>query len=122
MENDGTATNGRTIRPQIPGRPAAHTITIVEAALAADTSINAALARDILSMLRGEPARPTPTTGEDDTLLTVAEVARRIGKTQKTVHYLAKRGVFRKVAFPGQRRASGIQASSVYQYFKETEQ
>ena len=88
-------------------------------ALAADKAINGELADAVLSMLRGEPARPEPTTGGDE-VLPVAEVARRLHKTAKTVHLLARRGAFQKVAFPGQTRASGILRSSVEKYLVPT--
>lgn len=98
-------------------RAALPTTTVaITALLKADPEIDAATAQDVLVLLRGEePARPEPTTG-GDALLTVGEVARRIGKCRKTVHYLAARGVFKKVAFPGQTRASGILSSSVTRY------
>lgn len=100
-------------------RAAETTVAIVSAALAADKAINGELADAVLSMLRGEPARPEPTTGGDE-VLPVAEVARRLHKTAKTVHLLARRGAFQKVAFPGQTRASGILRSSVEKYLVPT--
>lgn len=46
-------------------------------------------------------------------VLTVGEVAARIGKTRKTVHLYCKMGLLKKAKFGAQSRASGILASSL---------
>ncbi len=48
-----------------------------------------------------------------DKILDFAEAARRLGRSAKGVHLLARRGVIRKAKFPGFSRASGVLASEV---------
>ena len=61
------------------------------------------------------------TTNEPaDTVLDFAEAARRLGRSAKGVHQLARRGVIRKAKFPGFSRASGVLASEVERLLKST--
>ncbi len=55
---------------------------------------------------------------EAEELLPVAEVARRLHKTPKTVHLYCKQGILRKVRAGGNSRASGVLASSLAAFLK----
>jgi hypothetical protein len=88
----------------------AATIEIVRAALKADPSIGAAERARILNLVRNPEATPT----EDvPVVLRRKEVARRLGRTLRSVDQLCEQGILEKVHFAGRTRACGILESSL---------
>ncbi len=81
----------------------------IAAILRADPSIDAATRAAVLKA-GSQPAIDRPQT---DTLLRVPQVAQILGRTPRSVHQLAKRGILRKVTFPGSTRAAGFRRSDV---------
>lgn len=89
------------------------TQVIIEAAIKADAGMTEAEKADILKRLK------TPEEdGNTGKVLTVAEVARRTGKTPKTVHYWCRQGYLQKVTIGKNSRASGILESSLAQWLE----
>lgn len=90
------------------------TRAIIEAAVNVDPTMTEAEKADILKRLK------TPEEDADkDKVLSVAEVARRTGKTPKTVHYWCRQGYLQKVTIGKNSRASGILESSLAQWLKK---
>lgn len=77
-----------------------------------DASMDAAEKAAFLAMIDTKPEE------KREQLLTVAEVARRLHKTPKTVHLYCRMGLLEKVTFGKQSRASGIRASSLEKLLK----
>ena len=46
-------------------------------------------------------------------ILSFEEAAGRLNRTERSIHYLARRGVIRKARLPGSARASGVLASDL---------
>ena len=46
-------------------------------------------------------------------IVSCEEAARRLNRTERSVHYLARRGIIRKAKLPGSTRASGVLASDL---------
>lgn len=82
------------------------TRAIIESAISLDGTMAEAEKAAILASLDGG-------RGDGDEVLPVAEVARRLHRTPKTVHLLARQNLLKKVTFGKQSRASGILASSL---------
>ena len=82
------------------------TRAIIESAIGLDGTMAEADKAAILASLDGGRA-------DGDEVLPVAEVARRLHKTPKTIHLYARQGFLRKATFGKQSRASGILASSL---------
>ncbi len=79
------------------------------AIMRADPSIDAATRAAVLKA-GSAPATDRPPT---DILLRVPQVAEILGRTPRSVHMLAQRGVLRKVTFPGSTRSAGFRRSDV---------
>ena len=88
------------------------TRAIIESAIGLDGTMAEADKAAILASLDGGRA-------DGDEVLPVAEVARRLHKTPKTVHLYARQGLLKKAVFGKQSRASGILASSLAALMKD---
>lgn len=53
-------------------------------------------------------------------ILSFEDAAKRIGRTKATVHLLAKRGVLKKILFPGSTRCAGVLASDLDSFLKNS--
>ena len=95
-----------------------NTKTAVMAVLRTDPSITPERMRFICAAMNGDPAAATAATATGDELLRPAEVAALIRRSRKTVHQLARRGVFRRVYAPHGRHALGISAESVRAFLR----
>lgn len=92
------------------------TLTAVAAIVQADPPKNR-VDRDTLLRTLGfieEPAKEQPA----EKLLSFGDAAKRIGRSKAVVHLLAKRGVLKKVLFPGGVRCAGVLASDVDRFLK----
>jgi predicted DNA-binding transcriptional regulator AlpA len=87
------------------------TKTIIEAAIKCDSTMTEAEKAVFLNHLK-TPAED----GDADKMLTVQEVARRLHKSQKTVHEWCKQGYLKKVTIGKNSRASGVLVSSLEQW------
>lgn len=81
---------------------------MIQTAAKCDTTMTADERRAVEALLEGRRA-----DAEADQILPVAEVARRLHKTPKTIHLWCAQGYLRKVTVGGNSRASGVLASSV---------
>ena len=86
------------------------TQVIIEAAIKADAGMTEAEKADLLKRLKTEE------DADKDKVLSVAEVARRIRRTRKTVHLWCRQGYLQKVTIGKNSRASGILESSLAQW------
>ena len=60
------------------------------------------------------------TTEPPEKILTFAEAAKRLGRSKRSVHLLARRKALRKVTFPGGQRAAGVLASDLDKLLKDS--
>lgn len=81
---------------------------MIQTAAKCDTTMTAEEREAVKALLEGR--RDAPDVGE---LLPVAEVARRLHKTTKTVHLYCRQGYLHKVQIGANSRASGIPAAEV---------
>jgi len=65
-----------------------------------------------LGMDEALPERPA------EKILSFEEAASRLNRTERSIHYLARRGVIRKAKLPGYTRASGVLASDLDKLLK----
>ena len=86
---------------------------MIQTAAKCDATMTADEREAVKTLLEGPRAEP-----EAEELLPVAEVARRLHKTSKTVHLYCKQGILRKVRAGGNSRASGVLASSLAAFLK----
>ncbi len=61
----------------------------------------------------------TPTEPPEK-ILTFEAAAKRLGRSKRAVHALARRNVLRKVTFPGGQRAAGVLASDLDRLLKDS--
>ena len=48
-----------------------------------------------------------------DKILSFEDAAKRVGRSKRVIHLLARRGVLRKATFPGGQRAAGVRESDL---------
>ncbi len=89
---------------------------MIQTAAKCDATMTADERRAVAALLEGRRAgAEADPIGE---LLPVAEVARRLHKTPKTIHLYCKQGFLRKVQIGGNSRCSGIPAAEVARLLK----
>lgn len=81
---------------------------MIQTAAKCDATMTADERRAVEALLEGRRA-----DAEAEQIIPVAEVARRLHKTPKTVHLYCKQGLLKKATFGNQSRASGVLASSL---------
>jgi hypothetical protein len=90
------------------------TLQVIKTALKCDPSLAPGDRAKLLATLRSDgklpPALPANT---GPTVLRRIEVARRLGRTLRSVDQLAAEGVLKKVVLPGRQRSGGILESSL---------
>ena len=87
---------------------------MIQTAAKCDATMTADEREAVKTLLEGRRAEADP-IGE---LLPVAEVARRLHKTPKTIHLYCKQGFLRKVQIGENSRCSGIPAAEVARLLK----
>ena len=88
------------------------TIEALKAVLRTDQTVDPETRNKIIEGLR----QPTTKTseGDEDRILRSGEAARILGRSIRAVDRLARRGLIRKVTFPGSVRAAGYACRDVY--------
>ncbi len=86
---------------------------MITTAVKCDKTITADELKAVAALLEGRRDEP-----EAERVIPVAEVARRLHKTPKTIHLYCKQGLLKKATFGNQSRASGVLASSLAELLK----
>jgi hypothetical protein len=89
------------------------TVEVIRSVLKTDVTITPRDRAEILELLRNGKPAPEQPANTGPTVLRRIEVARRLGRTLRSVDQLAVEGVLKKVVLPGRQRSAGILESSL---------
>lgn len=92
------------------------TIDAIKAILRADPTVTPADRVLIITGIRNHGRQPTqtkPVEQQETRILRRAEVARRLGRSIRTIDKMVSEGMIQKVTFPGRKRACGFRLADI---------
>lgn len=93
------------------------TLEIVRSALRADPSVTPSDRTRLLALLRNGKVQTPPNSSPVPTappgIVRPGAVARRLGRSVRSVHLLCRQGLLEKIKFPGRQRCAGITSQSL---------